>query len=495
MAYDSRGLRRCDECGRPTLKPTRVHQGCDYCATCYKRVFVIASCAQCGQSARVHRHSAQPATCSSCIRASRRCLRCDKPLPRAALMVPGGAVCGPCSHHFLEPRPCATCGTPSTRLSKAAGRDASELVCERCRRRLTHATCSHCGRHRAVEARTADGQPRCVQCLPGGEASHSCSGCGSMVSGRGNARCRPCQVKSQVSALLGVFREGMQYGWSRSIVDRFRDWYLASGTLAPHAVSRLPQYELFFQRLEASLGEAGHVDSARLLQTFRSDELARFKVPVRFLRVAYGVELDHEARSEVADRARVVDILAGCRQEGWFSVLEQFVAWLEGKRVSSRTLRLYLSAASDLCRTLRISGSRAPARAAIRDYLGTHRGQRANLSRFITFGNSQLGWDIILSQPSVKATTMLDPTVESLRELLERLERTGHMDVEALEEAIALLLGYESVDFSKVRWVIGRRSGRPSSMIYEGVAVKLPRFVSVLSKRWAEATQASNANL
>lgn len=485
MGLDGRGLRRCDECGKPMRNATRIHEGHEYCQSCHKRVFVAVECTQCQSPMRGHRHAQVPYVCSNCERAVRTCLRCGKPLPLASLRVAHGAVCSSCARHVLEPTPCERCGVLSKRLSRSLAQGITIRVCDRCRNQATHKTCSHCGRYRAVAAQLPDGKARCANCLPGEETSHACPDCQAVMSGPGHSRCRHCQIASQVRASLALTSVAMVFPWGREMVDRFCQWYIADGSLAPLALRRLPHYEAFFQRLETAGGREGAPSASTLLAHFRVEELHRYKVPMRFLRDVQGLALDAKAKVEHAERTRIQDLLASSRQASWFTLLKQYVAWLEGRGKLARTIRLYASAAQAVCKSLELSLDVPPDGAPFERYLRYHRGQRTNLSVFVSYCRRELGWEVSMpTLTSSSAPAPVHPVLQELDVLLERVRRGAGDQQAQLERAVSLLLGFDDLRLSEVQWTIGRRSGRPLAFMRGTETVQLPKAVGDLAAQW-----------
>lgn len=481
MSVDSRGERRCDECGNRVKHVKRIHNGTEYCATCYGRVFVAAKCSKCGEMTRVHRHSQSAVECRTCTLAARVCQRCGRALPQASKLLSTGAICSPCSVQLSEPRPCELCGIMSKYLSRAPKLGISELACNRCRTLVTHKTCSFCGKHRAVASIDLNGKPRCAVCVPGNEISHYCPDCQIEVRGPGEGRCRSCLVARQILSNLSIAIAGCEYSWSRDIFEAFGKWYLSRGALTPNSVKKFAKYDIFFQRLEVAVGSSGVIESDVLLANFNSDELTVFKVPLQFLSQSGKVEINNTARMENADVDRIREIVIGSRQQPWYGLLKQYADWIAASKKAPLTSRLYLSAARNACTELIRSNSATITQLKFDRYLRHHPGQKNNLSVFATFCRDILGWALKMPNKKVKETEF---TVRKLERLLVNLRDDGTDTRNSLETVIGTLLGFEKLQLRNVKWTFKGRTGRPVAMHHEDEIVKLPVGVQKLAQSW-----------
>lgn len=132
MSTDKLGRRSCDGCSRHITKAQRIHEGKEYCGTCYKREFKRAQCPSCEGTVVHHRCELEAPQCPRCDRSERRCNRCNRLAPEArhvTLVVPapdGGSItecvvaCLSCYPYFTEAMPCDICKEPSQRLSGAS---------------------------------------------------------------------------------------------------------------------------------------------------------------------------------------------------------------------------------------------------------------------------------------------------------------------------------------------------------------------------------------
>lgn len=238
MGIDKKGVRFCDECGRGIAKAHKIHKSHEYCDTCYPRVFPSVPCSQCGESARPHRNDPQPPVCTACEIAQRKCIRCEKSVPRAALVLDGKAVCPSCVPYFREPAACAHCDRKTTRLSSAPSHGITEKICESCRNKLTHATCGGCGKYRKVAQRSELGA-RCVRCVDNPEVEHACPDCGSAVHGAGKSRCRSCANKIAMMRELNLTSAIFRNEWVAILWTRFGIWLHGQNAAKANLISLL----------------------------------------------------------------------------------------------------------------------------------------------------------------------------------------------------------------------------------------------------------------
>lgn len=471
------------------VNAARIHLGNEYCVTCERRVFVATQCSRCQGSMRDHRHAQTEPVCRKCVRADRTCVRCGKSLPSATLLLSNGAVCGPCAYYVVDPRPCELCGTLSHRLLRMRGRSDGPKVCSSCRDANTHATCSHCGRYRAVAGMSIDRRPRCSTCLPGAEASRRCPGCGQVLQGPGRGRCRNCQVGEKVEAHLKLTAAGMQYKWSKTLIAEFSAWYRNRGSQSTIATRHLATYDGFFERLEAAAGAQGTVNQVLLLDQFRPEELLRYKVPLKFLSSHQRVHLDAKVRAEHAAVFHARDALRSGKDEAWHALVSDYAQWLQLTPRKPRTVALYMLAAVGLCKSLSLTSSQGPEQSGLARYLRLHRGQRANLSVFVHFGRQTRDWTCSMP-PENDTPGSGEPLLTELELLLSEIQ-AGKGTEQHFGRALALLLGFEKLDLNAVQWTIGRRSGRPLALRHAGEDVPLPRQVGDLAALWLRTRTAS----
>lgn len=455
MSYDAKHTRYCDECGRAIIKAHRRHCGSDYCASCYPRVFVRRPCRLCGELARFHKNTAvAELVCASCARQRRTCIRCGKPLPKAARLVDGGAICGACAPHFNEPKPCPRCGHPSRRLASAPKHGVNEKICDRCRNRLTHRTCSICHRYRPVAGELPDGKPYCAVCIPDAPMTHQCPGCNELVPGDGHGRCLRCLNRERVARETGLQRLVLSKEWSRELYAAFGEWLTALHPGHRRLLGLLRKHFPFFETLDTACDCVEEVTGQALLDSFQVSGLRAHALPIRYLAESCGVVISHERKCAHAEQRRVTDLLERYRSEPWGPSLEQYAEWLGSRGTATRTSRLYLSTAATFCR-MELGHKCASHTASMLQRFLKHRpGLRANLYSWNTFCNESQS--AAIAMPSVRARRRGPKTVGDLAKLLVRIEAIGlgSASVSLLERALAKAFGYSVKRFGSLQWSI-----------------------------------------
>ena len=276
-------------------KAHKLHQGRAICVTCYARLFKPCPCVKCGMPARVLAQDPEP-LCRACEKSSRVCIRCARPVPRAGLIFNGKPVCPSCAPHFREARPCPRCEKPSTRLSRVVGM-TDEPVCDACRRQLTCATCSVCGKHRERYALSAGGKPLCKRCAAEPSANHPCPDCGTTVGGSGATPCMPCQMirtlRRKADVLIGMYR----HPESRRVFLNFVGWVVAK-KVVNKALGPLPRYADCLRRIDQALQDGEALQSRHVTDVLNTDEIRRAGLFAMFLS-EQGLLADSLARAPI----------------------------------------------------------------------------------------------------------------------------------------------------------------------------------------------------
>lgn len=460
MSYDSKGARYCDECGRTITKAHRRHLGSDYCSSCYPRVFVRRPCRLCGNLARFHQNTpVAKLVCGSCERQRRVCLRCGTPLPRAAKLVDGGAVCGACAPHFAECRLCPWCGRRSFRLSSAPTLGITEKICDRCRNKLTHRTCSVCHRYRPVAGELPDGRPYCAACTPDTPMTHRCPGCDKEVPGPGGGRCLTCLNRERVAQEIGLQRLTLTKTWGRDLYEGFGFWLLATHPEHRRLLILLRTHYHFFEKLDVAFDSLPEITEHGLLDSFQVAGLRAHALPVRYLAEIHAVSIGDQAKADHVERCRVTQLLEKSRSEAWGPLLGRYANWLKSRGTAIRTSRLYISTAVKFCRAQLGTRSGPHSETMLHDFLKKNRGLRANLYPWNTFCNETHGTTILM--PAVKPKRGNPKTVGDLERLLARIEEHGveRAPVSLLQRALAKTFGFTAQQFGAMYWAISRADG------------------------------------
>lgn len=485
MSYDRKGQRYCDGCGRIIANAHRRYHGDDYCSSCYPRLFVRMPCRLCGELARFHQHVPESErVCGKCERGRRKCLRCGKPLPRAAMRVAGGAVCTSCAYYFAEKKPCPRCGRPSARLSRAPALGIDEPVCDRCRNRLTHRTCSVCHRYRCVAGTSPDGKPHCAACAPGLAAFHACPACGTRVPGAGHGRCLACLNRERITRETDLQKLALSQDWTRDLYVGFGEWLVAEHPSDRRLLSTLTRHFGFFETVDTGCRSLVEVASGFLLDRFGVAGLRSHALPMRYLGERHGIAIEGAKKADHVERQRIHAIVQQSGKDPWGAVLERYDQWMVQKRVAVRTRRLYLSTAANFCRTEGLDATGRYTSAQVLHFLKRHPGLRANLFRWVAFGREALG--CVPDIPPAKRRKRRPRTARDLALLLSKVEAAGpeHASLAVLERAIAKAFGFSVAAFRGCEWLFEERD-KGVWLCCDGERLRVPSALVPAVQAWA----------
>nr|MBS3721269.1 hypothetical protein [Delftia sp. PE138] len=391
--YFAHALRSaCGNCGRSMDKAHRIHHGVKYCSICYPAVFPPRTCQICGETARAHKH-ATSSVCGKCARQDRTCLRCGRLTPQAALRVGDRVACASCAPYYRTSRPCDTCGTPSARLSRSRGFPERGQMCERCLRKVTQATCSHCHKHRTQYFMTLAGCHLCSKCCELDGPSHDCPDCGSRVQGTGFSPCFSCSIKRGNVKRQQSAQHMLVTQQAKQLYADFTQWGNSSqraSKLAAHA----SRYLQFITRIDIALQQASvPLDQAVLLETFTTQELRQMGLLMQFL-VEQGAFLqDAAARRQNSDEALVQSKLKGATGKPWAADLQAFDTALaqRQKPLNVRSRKSYLSAAIALLTAAKVGRATQLKQEAVDALLRSKPGLRASLTPYLSHLASRHG--------------------------------------------------------------------------------------------------------
>lgn len=429
MSIDPKFGRYCDGCGRGITTAVRIHLGKDYCRSCYTSNFTRVPCPECQQPMRRHRHAPDDTACKTCVRSKRTCLRCGKFTPVAAKLVGQSAVCGACAVHFREERPCTSCGKPSKRLSRALFTGLQEEICDSCRDRLTHATCTACRRYRRV-ANTEQGKPICRACLSPQPAVHDCPECGASVAGSGVARCRPCVIQSSVSAEAAMAAAELEGEAARSLWQGFVATQLADRTDNPKRVKQVAHAVGFFRLLDQAFKKVTDIDTTSMMQKIDGRELRRYLIASTYVIQTLRLDLAQERdRATEARRTKAIIDRANAKKGDAGSTLRSYAVWLVAQDVAPRTARMYLRAAESFGHHVTLSDPGWAQEQLIR-YLKKSPGNRASLTRFVSYCRKVLGWDVkMVSEAAIAtATGPRSPITRQVEQLRKAIAVASKME-------------------------------------------------------------------
>ncbi|MGH8049343.1 MAG: hypothetical protein ACREPB_01635, partial [Arenimonas sp.] len=284
-----------------------------------------------------------------------------------------------------------------------------ESICDQCRNKLTHATCSRCRKYRAVVERDEDDKALCKDCSPGQEVSHVCGGCGSQVPGGGESDCLRCYNQKSVQAHASTATAALENEWSRQFLLDYAQWLMDAYPEKPALHMQLFKDNDFFLKLDRGFTKKMEITEDGLLRYFGTAVLRKHLLASRFLCDWLSLTMTTASKVESADQQRLRNILSMHADQPCGAILRQYEEWLEIHRTQTRTRRLYLSAAAMFASAVELSEKSPPSDSACATYFIKKPGQRNNVGRFFRFLEDQHHWK--LSLPKKKTKTGIPTTV------------------------------------------------------------------------------------
>ena len=272
---------------------------------------------------------------------------------------------------------CSVCSRSSIRLSSLPQYGIHEKVCEPCRNKITHRTCSVCGKYRKV-AEVIDETPFCAACIPGAEQKHACPDCNVELPGAGNGRCRACLNLKNINAESRLIAAAMSHEWIRVHCTGFGTWLYQRQPNSPSILRVFRSHHVLLEKLDAHFANEVDVSSSSILASFSVAELRKHLLLLQYLKEALGVELLQDDKDTAVERERVREKLRACLGKPWEQAMRSYVDWLEMSDVKPRTMRLYTSSAAAFCSSIRMS-NKPWKEDILKAYLRRHPGARANL--------------------------------------------------------------------------------------------------------------------
>lgn len=489
MGRDRHGQRFCDECGHMMDKAHRIERGHEYCSTCYPRVFIRRACKRCGGSTRAHRHLPDAeVVCAPCVRSVRQCQRCEQPLPRASKVVPGGHLCAACAPYGSAPSRCEGCQTMVMRLSSLPRLGITEKLCDRCRNRHTHRTCSQCRRYRKLHSFDAEGAARCASCVEGRERLHVCPTCKAEVAGAGAGQCRPCLVQQKLHQDAAILPLALEHDWAKELYTDLAGWLMRTCTSTPRLPATYAKQAVFFARLDVVFAHRHEITAARLLKHFEVAQLRRHLLAVKFLQAKLGFAIEESEKTEAVEQARIHDKLYATRHELWATVLAEYGRWHVGKGTTARSLRQYLTAAEHLLRT---RGDLVYGQAEVDQTLRQHPGSRTSLSVFVRFASERYGW-LVSMPPSTARLSKKSGMVVRLSKWLDQVDTDGVQEVStlSLERVLRAAFGLSPTALADTT---ADETGTWLQVLHETDPIKVPEPLRAIAREWrrrhAETTE------
>lgn len=488
MGTDSRNNRFCDECGQTITKATRVYKGSDYCATCYARCFRHVPCSLCGASVRVHTGSAEPPVCRKCSQATRTCSRCGKPVPgKAGRVIEDQVICAACAPYFSRQEPCERCGRLSMWLSRAPSLGIEERVCDSCRNRASHRTCSVCGKYRKVAGRDVDGKALCKACLLSPSLTHPCPSCGMPVPGAGASRCRSCTNYERLVHEARLQSLTLVHPWAQEMLRGFSEWLLVRSTNDPGLSRTFMAHIGVFQRIDAAFAEISELSSASLLREFGSKELRKHLLVTQYLEEHLGISVADRDRRASSDHDLIAVTLLESTKTPWGHLLAGYANAIMARRLATRTQRMYIRTAAKLCEDASLSEQRPLTRHHLGQLLSNLPGSRANVSAFVRYCSDELGWDIAMPVSKASGTFAATRAINRFYAEFDKVNASGaeKAPYQALTNLLAAAFSLKPSMLRHGDWRFTEKDG--TTTIQNGTCeLSVPQELCSLAKRWCD---------
>ncbi len=422
---------RCDECGRSVERIHRRYQETGYCGSCYARVFKPAACPNCGKVARIP-VNVPGAVCSECI-ANKPCLRCGRSGRPLGLIRKKGIVCNSCSPYFRELEHCEVCDRLSNRLTKIARFKDKLRRCERCAV-ADFGTCRSCRRHRKLVDKP--GVKLCEPCSLGQQAH--CDECGCLMPLARGRKCEECYWKGLFERRVRINRECLESTYWRDAFDGFGSW-LINDVGAHKAALSISRFSKVFEGFEQR--RLQNTTHRELLTVFGPDYLRRNQKVVQWMVSERRLMIEKTAKAVIAEYQRIERIISRVPNGSTVSLLvRRFWKMQEARYVNSEvsilTVRLSLTPAVAY---LKLGNFQEPTSRNLAKYLSLAPGQRASIMKFISFLNSQCGYEIEL--PKKKRNKVAKKT-ELEKQLISMATDNAELDLPRwCELAVAVFHG------------------------------------------------------
>lgn len=476
-------------------KAHKIHLDREYCGSCYRRMFKRLPCGTCAGHAIVHKNHSDVVICFACEVAKRLCLRCERPVPRAALLVAGKAVCPSCAPYFRVSQCCAQCGKESLRIAAAPSIGIAEKICDSCRNKATHSTCVICRKYRKV-ARTGEHGVFCVDCAANEEVCHPCPDCGKTVPGTGLSRCRACLNRAKISQEVRLTSALFRSEWAATLWAGFANWVHERNPGSPRALASVKASQVFFERLDTHFRAVTDISADALLRAFSTSELRRHLLASRFVTSRLGLEISADAKQDSADADRIRSIVIEATRSAHEQLITGYLAYLDKRQLSTRTTRMYLSTAATFCATEEIS-DKAWAPGQLERYLQTNKGAKNNLTGFVTFCRQILRWDVSMPTGYAPVRSLADPmkSVKKLKDLLKKvqdhgLEKTNKQTVASI---ISTSLGFATSTISSLQKKDLQVTATRVSLTVAGETIDLPAELWPYAERFTHLLDESGS--
>jgi hypothetical protein len=305
-----------------------------------------------------------------------------------------------------------------------------------------------------------------------------------ILPGNGKGRCTACLNRERIERDAAVQVLALERIWARTAYAAFGQWLLGEQPYKPNLTKTFAAHFPFFARLDAAMAHAEALRGNGLLAQVSVADLRKHELPVRFL-AGYGVALDDDAKQEQVERCRIAEKLIATRREPSGPLLKRYVEWLESQKTAVRTIRLYLTAASQLCLAERLGEDQPCSEDQIQRFLRRHPGARASLFRWLTFCREMLGWQVRMPVAPASRKRGLPRTVRELSSLLTKIEAAGveRAPPAMLRRAVAKAFGFTIKRMSPSEWTL-RREGDEVYLCQATESVRVPAPMHKLVTAW-----------
>lgn len=295
--------------------------------------------------------------------------------------------------------------------------------------RETFATCGACGKHREIAAHREDGRALCRPCAETPGLTHPCPDCSDEIPGPGSARCQTCAAKRRVEAAIDRHCGLIYKPWARTL---FRQACAAADLAARtrYPLPRVARIAEHVRELETAFNSPEEITREALLSTFGAEGLRRRQTLVGHLWVAGGVAVSTDFLKDAAEGRRIDAILHEADVSGHGVLVTDYLKSLP-TQLAPRTRRGYIRAALGLLETLGDRSVQEMDDARIAVFLRKSPGQRASVTRFITYLRARFGVQAATPRPAPRRTQRaLDRRLIRKAEMLRDALRTGGSRVE-----------------------------------------------------------------
>ena len=382
----------CYSCDREVHNYSKKYFGHGYCSTCAARLFTTKPCAKCGQLFKLLTAN-KDALCTSCIKQlpCARCSRIGRPIGKITEF---GFVCNSCAVHFRKIELCERCHQPSQKLSKISRFNDNLRVCEQCATR-DHQTCPSCRKYRLLISQDS-GPSICKKCLT--LPPTICAKCKIDIPAGCGALCNKCTWDKILAKRIDEYSQQLP---NKILIGYYKKYGVWLGLeVGPQkAALSLKKHLYFFIETAQSWQINATPTHEQLLQALQPSELKTFKLPVRWLKVCFNLQIDEAIQKFHSEQAQITKLINRLGQQteqiaALCSYKDYLALRLKQDRIQIRSIRLAIKPATELLFLCQCKGVKLPNNALTMAYLSQHPSHYAALTGFINFLNENYGTGI-----------------------------------------------------------------------------------------------------